>query len=633
MRVWLLIGALAVIVGVTLAVRTRGGWEPTELERLDILCDRGSAANCTLLGLRLLESNPGPEDTERGLEKLSRGCNLGDSTGCFLQGSKTLALGGSAVVAALAFGKGCKLRHQDSCAYSGWLKRHAPIAQRDLDGGRTLLLSSCGNGSALGCTWLGEIALDGPSSPSDRASASKSFEKGCELGNDWSCLRAAQAWACGRGVEENRKAAIQLFTKTCDHGIKAACDQLLALDPDGELVVDDDTIEIAVMQAAFSFAQLDDREHARRFAEALQGDRELLARAAVAIAFEDLAMAETLLAELPLDGGVANVEVQVARETLAAVKEGNAFPEAAWIGWGRAGRPDLRKPRLVPRWSDDDFDRGWCRPAEPTSMDTPDGFLKAVAVANERSILDGPFDQDFVRAAMRYSSSPSLPVRLTALAVLKQVAASKSDDATAEFEAAARRAFAAEHDGTRFFALVKLPSDLHGAATEAELEIVEHALTLPADLPRREVFDAFAQALGPGWRSGERAFSATVFALSLVDEYLMPEWLERGGLDPQRRARVLRALGERMVEDEWLVNRYGGVRVLKAANALAPDEALGRTIESVTSQLQRLRTGPTGYHAMGLWPWHQQTSHPEVQIEFEVREAERLDALAAGKKP
>lgn len=631
MRVWLVFGVLALMLGLTLGLRTRGGWKANNREVLEISCDRRSAEHCTDLGLDLLEGYHGPVDVERGLRELERGCDLGSGRGCYWRGAEALQkeVTGAQAIAFTSFERGCRLRHFDACAQLGWMKRHAPKAERDLAGGVTDLTDACGNGSALGCTLLGEIVLDRASpTASERLASARSYERGCELGNDRGCLRSAQALACGRGGKTNLAKALGLVRALCEGGDDDACEQRLTLEPaDGGLVVTNAALERAVLRAAFRTAQVDDQEGALRAVATLDGGVGTLARASVAIKFDQLDAAEALLGQLNPDPG--HPEVEVARQTLAVRREGRPWPEAAWLGWARAGRPDLRHAQWLPTVRDVG-DRGACNPSRPlASLRTSDDFMRAVALSPTPSQLDAPFDPLVTTAAFRFSSGSDLPTRLLALAVLARVAKDESKGVVREFEAAARAALLAEHHDTLFFGLLATPSDLRtAAASEAEVVALERALTLPTNLPRREVFDAFGRALGKDARAQQAAFFATVFViLDLFDLLEVPGWLERGGQPAERRARILRRLGEAIAGSGWLVHAYWGLHLQRASNRVVPDPALTEQIAKLQLRLEGVRTGSRGVQALGEWPWVPQGRADEI-IEDELGELERLKALS-----
>ncbi|MDP1823133.1 MAG: hypothetical protein Q8L48_07825 [Archangium sp.] len=631
MRTWLVVGALTVMVAATVALRSHGGWSATQREQLEIKCDRRSAEHCLELGLDLIAGKTGPIDTEGGMRRLELACQLSSGPACYVRGRYALELEvpDALVVARGAFERGCRLHHHDACAFAGWHKRRGAAEARDLAGGMTDLTNACGNGSAIGCAWLGETALEGFPTSAERAASARSFERGCELGNDWACLRTAQAIACGRAGEPSPEDALELVRPLCADGIEAACEQQLVLEEaDAGLDLSSEALGRAVLRAAFSAAQEGNRAAAQKGVDALDGGQGTLARAAVALRFGEFDQAEALLRLLSEDGG--QPEVEVARQTLAARREGQPFPEAAWLGWARAGRPDLRQAAWLPRVRDVG-DRGACRPTpSPGAIKTPRDFIRAVSQSTFRSVLDAPFDPPVVHAAMRLSGDADLATRLLALAVLARVAKDESEVATREFEAAARLAFAEAHPETLFFSLLRTPSDLRtGAATEAQVADLERALALPGTLPRRECFDAYARALSPRPGAKEEAFSMTVFVMiDLLDLGELPGWLERGGLPPARRARVLDQLGEAVAGSGWLVDAYLGLRLLRAANSLSETPALTKRIAELAQRLEALRTGPTGVQALGHWPWNAEAREVEAVVDREMTELARLKALS-----
>ena len=630
-RSWLVVGVLGLMVAATLALRARVGWSATEREILQISCDRRSAEHCTDLGMDLMEGLYGPADTKRGLSALDRGCALRSGRGCFLFGTSALQLKMPTAVALDGFHRGCQLKYFDACAYAGWLKQHGPPEQRDLAAGTTHLTNACGNGSALGCTWLGEMALDGFPTAREREASARSFERGCELGNDWGCLRRAQALGCGRGGDAEPEEALELVTPLCARGMDEACEQRLIFERrDAGVTVENPALERAVLRAAFEAGAADDREAARRRAAALDGGVGTLARAALAITFDELDDAEALLRQLPSDG--AQPEIEVARQTLALRREGRPWPEAAWIGWARAGRPDLHQATWLPAVRES-ADRGQCQPSPPPGPITSrSDFIRAATSTPSRSRLDAPFDPSVAKAALKFSTDPDLPTQLLALTVLARMAKDDADQGAArEFEASARQAFVARRHDSLFFSLLRTPSDLRtAAASEADVVALEQSLELPRTLPRREIYESFVAVLGTNLRAKELAFSATVLVMvDLFDVLGIPGWLERGGHPAGRRARILRRLGEALAGSGWLVDAYYGLRLQQISNRLAEDPALTDQIAKLEARLKEVRTGPRGVQALGEWPWPRQAAdHVEILIDQELPELERLKALS-----
>lgn len=639
MRVFVVVAVLALMLAMTLVVRSRQGWAPTPVEREAILCDRGSAPNCTSLGHQLVTGTGVPRDTREGMARLEQGCQLLSGPGCYLRGYYALELEveGAESLAADAFQRGCRRAHADSCAYGGWLKRNARTLPRDVQAGTDQLWAACAKSSAMGCLWRGEAVFDRAAPyESELAASAKAFSRACQLGEANGCLREAQALACGRGLPREPERALGVVRRLCARGVTGACEQQVLLEPDGGLAAAGPALEQVIVHRVLVAAQSGDPAGARLGLQWLDGGPTQTLLLAALEAHEDrLDEATARLATLPRAEPAP--EVAVLRGAIAARRAGQPWPEALWVGWGEAGRPDLHHPKWLPPSEDPLPDAYRCDPRreEPGAVASEDAFVKVFAQTGwNRYPLDRRLAPELVHAALRFSTSDDPAVRLIALTVVSYSSGQRAGDAALQLEVAARRALALTRSDSLFFQLLQTPSGMKaGAAHEEDLLELERWATLPLLPPHQLVFERFRRVLGRTPQAEAEAFQATVGVMcSLIDFTNLPGWLARGDLEPKRRAALLHRLGVTVASGGWLVDLYVGASLQRAGSRLSVDPAFHASLKALEARTAALRTGPHGLQAVGNWPFDTLSDGSAAPlIEHEVELIERLQALAAEK--
>lgn len=451
------------------------------------------------------------------------------------------------------------------------------------------------------------------------------FERGCRLKNDTCCLHVAQAKACGRGIPIDLTAARDETAKLCARGLDDACDQWLVLGPtDGGVPDLGAGLERAVIRNASANV-----DAARQlFAQLDGGDRQQFFLAALDVAEDRLDDAEARAAALPAN---APPEVLVLKQALVARRAGQPWPEALWVGWREAGRPDLRNAQWLPAQRMV-VDRHQCLISAPPHIETVDEFLVAVATERASSHPLDAMPPEYGKAALRFVDHEEPVVRLVALLMLARISKHEVDGPLLELELAARKKLSATEPQSLFFALLQLPSNLeHRSATEADVSRLEAALALSFRSPRRLVFDRVTKALEGTKQSEEAAFQLTVAVASeLIDTTNLPGWLERGSIDAERRAALLNGLATHLLAEDWLLDRFIAHRLQREADSAMGLPLSGSKVEALQAETSALYWGPSGLRALGNWPM--QTLTLSQCIEHEVAEVERLRRLA-GVKP
>lgn len=185
---------------------------PRDAADCDAQCQAGDATSCYHLGLLKVDWSPvdlsGPREQTEAKRLLDGACQKGVSDACFalgqvLVGEKQRAAVGERAqafrrsdelaVAACDAGNGraCAHRAQLRARDGAWPNpaEHVPLAQR-----------ACALGDGLGCLLLAEAHLAGDGVPRDVAQAYRVFERSCDAGDVYACVRGALASFLGKDV-------------------------------------------------------------------------------------------------------------------------------------------------------------------------------------------------------------------------------------------------------------------------------------------------------------------------------------------------------------------------------------------------------------------------------------------------
>jgi TPR repeat protein len=174
-------------------------------------CALQDARACLFAGRLSLDGRGTSRDAQRGLEMLVRGCDGGVAMAC---GVATRWLGEAGHAADVAGGQELLAR---------------------LEGERT-----CLSGQAEACFQIGLNFYYGREAfPRDRASSSRAFSRGCDLGDSRACNNLGDALAYGDGVGRDVEGAASSFRKACRLGEALGCANLGYMAEHGEGVARD----------------------------------------------------------------------------------------------------------------------------------------------------------------------------------------------------------------------------------------------------------------------------------------------------------------------------------------------------------------------------------------------------------
>ena len=169
-------------------------------------CSLDDPRGCAFAGRLSLDGRGTPRDVQRGLAMLVRGCD----------GDVTMA---------------CDVAAR-------WLGDASHAA--DVPGAQELLArleaeSACLVGHAESCFQTGVLFYYGRESyPRDRASSSKAFSRGCDLGDSRACNNLGDAMEYGDGVGRDVEAASTSYLKACRLGEALGCANLGYMAEHGE---------------------------------------------------------------------------------------------------------------------------------------------------------------------------------------------------------------------------------------------------------------------------------------------------------------------------------------------------------------------------------------------------------------
>jgi uncharacterized protein len=174
-------------------------------------CALQDAHACLFAGRLSLDGRGVPRDVQRGLDLLARGCDGGVAMAC--------------AVAARWLGEG---------SHASEVSGAQPLLAR-LEGQR-----GCLTGQSEACFQIGVLFYYGRDAfPRDRASASRAFSRGCDLGDARACNNLGDALAYGDGAGRDVEGAATAFVKACRLGEPLGCANLGYMAEHGEGVARD----------------------------------------------------------------------------------------------------------------------------------------------------------------------------------------------------------------------------------------------------------------------------------------------------------------------------------------------------------------------------------------------------------
>jgi TPR repeat protein len=236
-------------------------------------CEEGSAVACDELGVRYEQGRGVDKDDARAASLFAKACEMGHAEGCLhaaMLQEQSHGADGPDVQALILYTMACEGGVTEACAHlsdgggkdearaaeisagaceKGDLRACAALAER-LEEGRgvetnllraaELYAKGCDGGNALSCYRLGMLIDAGngvvkqdkaramtlfkKACAADQVNACVSFHNGaCNGGDATSCFDLAILYDAGRGVQQDRERALELFSKACKGGYASGC--------------------------------------------------------------------------------------------------------------------------------------------------------------------------------------------------------------------------------------------------------------------------------------------------------------------------------------------------------------------------------------------------------------------------
>ncbi len=208
------------------------------------MCDGDRPHGCTLLADVFARGTDAAEQEQIGA-LLDRGCQGGDVDGCARLGV-ALARGDFAIPpdagrARQTLESACASGNADACGELGSLVERGIGARASAARATEIYEQACASRGGVACFQLGLRVRDAPGYRDD-ARAVELFRMACDSGEvERACGSLAAAYDMGRGVPQDRAAAIPLYHRACDGGHASSCVRLAELvsagdgaDADGE---------------------------------------------------------------------------------------------------------------------------------------------------------------------------------------------------------------------------------------------------------------------------------------------------------------------------------------------------------------------------------------------------------------
>lgn len=614
----LLVGTL---VG-SIVKRSHDGWDLSIFEQHSRLCERKQVPeSCLYVGEALMAGDGVTRNAVLAAAAFQSACRYGSAKGCFRTGQcfeNGTGVAQNRADALALYGIACISDEPSGCVAKGRLLLVGNPSVADVINAEQLLETACDEQHEEGCLQLGLHRATAPWAATQLEGAATALQSACDLGSDEGCVHTAWMLACGHGREKDLDAARTLFVEQCAADSQPACAQLLAFERDaGVSLASAPSMQRALLEKSRELALEGDSREAVRLAAPLDGGFPRLLDISLALDLDQLDRAAELLAEAP-----AQIEFEVLRHVLAERRRGTPWPDAQFVAWGRAGRPDLRTSPLVgTNEAPSRFRAAWlaCRSAPP-----PAAVDELLVLTRGESVISDALAE----RALNVLRSRDEVLQLAALSVL-----GKSELPTTPLERAVRDELAHAHPESFFFQLVRLVPRAHETPTPEALQALS-GLDLEFQLPGRQVFERLAAAHTEVGLPTAMAFSPMVGVLSGASNLTeVTAWLRSDVVPARVRARTARILAHRFAAAGWLLTLFLGASLAELSHELSPDPETAEFARETRARAERLlRVG--GLYAVGNWPLR---DHGDAQAkafaESEVQTIERLLQLAEGARP
>ena len=170
--------------------------------------------------------NPDYDFNKRAIGVLKPKCESGNYSACNdlaisyqnLQDHKT---------AIKYYERACGNNYQPACTNLANMYQTGLGVSKDANKALEIYNSSCVNGGAYSCYYLGEFyRSNADGKEPDYANAMSAYDRGCKLGDVPCCTNTAVLYEHGLGVAQDESKARSIYRSACFSGDTSACDNL-----------------------------------------------------------------------------------------------------------------------------------------------------------------------------------------------------------------------------------------------------------------------------------------------------------------------------------------------------------------------------------------------------------------------
>jgi TPR repeat protein len=208
-------------------------------------CDAGYAEGCSALGSSYQNGQSVQPDVAQALRLFDAACEKGSGSACVSAGQLyDCGCGGAARDEAHAlrnYERSCELGDENGCYQLGLMADEGRGMERDVARAVESYIPACEKGNFQACTNLGYLVDEG-SGPAAASGAAELYQRacdgdGCAAGDPTGCNNLAVLVRDGRGVEQDKARAADLFERACLGRFAGSCAEL------GDMLARGDGIE------------------------------------------------------------------------------------------------------------------------------------------------------------------------------------------------------------------------------------------------------------------------------------------------------------------------------------------------------------------------------------------------------
>jgi TPR repeat protein len=206
---------------------------PSLIRIFEISCTGDYGSGCSSLAYNYQHGKGVSNNPVKALELYEKGCKNGSSMGCDYAGDMYVSgkhVARNPTKAKSLYEKGCKWKDSGACAGLGLLYFKGDGVNQDYEKAYTYLVQSCDKSPSdndnAGCYNLAKLYEQGLGCQKDIVEAVRLYGLACHVvrpKNAEACIRLAQAYQTGHGIEANANGAHEYFRLACTLGNQEGC--------------------------------------------------------------------------------------------------------------------------------------------------------------------------------------------------------------------------------------------------------------------------------------------------------------------------------------------------------------------------------------------------------------------------